>query len=256
MTLPIISASKIQTYKTCAKQYYYKYKVPHNHRPLEDKNIGALLGSSLHKAIERRYRTGDNPTVVFQDTMIQTLDEWEEKGYKVNGTEWFSKSLADGKRMLKKLDWDKFDPIELELEFNLPFPNTEPVVIINGFIDMITSDGRVIDHKSQRDRLTPDQLNHNPQFILYAWAHLQLYGKLPTATIWHHLRSGRLYTADVLTDFNFKIAQLTDDIQAMITAHTFPRRQMDTVCLTRCSFYTLCYGLKARYVIEEEDSEE
>lgn len=256
MALPTISASKIKVFKTCHKQYYYKYIVPRANRPVEDKNIGALLGSALHEAIERKYRAGDNPTVVFQDLMITTLDEWEEQGLKVNGTEWFSKSLKEGKDMLKKFDWDRFDPIELELEFYLPFPNkAAPIAIVNGYIDMITSDAQVIDHKSQRDRLNQGQLNHDPQFIIYAWAYQQMYGQLPRATVWNHLRNQKLYIADVLTDFDFKIGQLTYDIDAMLNANRYPRRQMDSICMTKCSFYSLCYGLKAKQVIEDDEEE-
>lgn len=227
--------------------------MPRNHRPIDEKNVGALLGLSLHKTFERYYREKANPTVVFQDLMLTTLDEWEAKGLKVNGMEWFSKSLKDGKAILKKFDFDQFDPIELELEFNLPFPNRDaPIAMVNGYIDMITSDGRVIDHKSQKDKLTQDQLNHDSQFILYAWAYQQLYGSLPKATIWNHLRSLKLYTADVVTDFDFKIDKLSYDINAMLTEDMFPRRQMDQVCTTRCSFYTLCYGNKAKHVVEED----
>lgn len=254
MALPVLSASKIKTYKTCHAQYYYKYVVPRNDRPKDDKNIGALLGLSLHKAIERKYRAGDNPIQIFQNTMLTTLDEWEEKGLKVNGTEWFSKSLNEGKKILKTFDWDRFVPIELELEFTLPYPNKyNPFALINGYIDMITVDAQVIDHKSQREKQSTDQLNHDPQFILYAWAYQQLYGELPRATIWNHLRNGKLYVADVLTDFDTKIDRLTYDIKAMLEETQFPRRQMDSVCLTRCSFYELCYGTRAKNVIEEED---
>lgn len=260
--LPTVSASKIKTYRTCHKQFYYKYVLPKGDRPAEDKNIGALMGLSLHKAIEKKYRAGDNPTQVFQQTMLETLDDWEEEGFKINGIEWFSKSLKDGKDILREFDWNRFHPIELEMEFLLPFPNAKaPIALVNGYIDMVSKDDMgydVIDHKSQRKIPTQDQLNHDSQFILYAWAARELYGNLPRATIWNDLRNNRLIVVDVITDFDFKLGQLVYDIDALIHEDKYPRRQMDNVCLKECSFYQNCYGLTVKQVAQAEfdDSEE
>ncbi len=256
MTLPIISASKVKTFRTCSKQFYYKYVVPKADRPEDAKNIGALLGTSLHKAIEKYYR-GENPIQVFQNTMLTTLDMWEDKGYKVNGAEWFSKSLKDGKEILNTFGWGLFDPVDLELEFMLPFPDAQhPIAIVNGYIDMTTTDKRVVDHKSQRRVPNQDQLNHDPQFILYAWAYREMYGSLPTATIWNDLRNNKQIVVDVLTEFDFKLGQLVYDIDAMIHEDKYPRRLMDNVCVRECSFYGLCYGLTAKQVEAEEEGEE
>ncbi len=257
MTLPTISASKIKTYRTCHRQYYYKYVLPKNHRPVEDKNVGALMGLSLHKAIERKYRAGDNPIQVFQQTMLETLDQWEEGNVKVKGVEWFSKSLKDGKTILTEFDWQRFDPVDLEQEFTLHFPTaTNAIALINGYIDIPTTNGWVDDHKSQRRQPPQDQLNHDSQFIIYAWAYREIYGNLPTATIWNHLRTNKLVVVDALTDFDFKLEQLTYDITALINEDQYPRRQMDNVCVNECSFYSLCYGLTAKQREVEEADEE
>lgn len=254
MTLPTISASKIKVFRTCNRQYYYRYILPKQQRPIEDKNIGALLGLSLHKAIERKYRAGENALAVFQDVMLTTLDEWEDKGFTVKGVEWFSKSLKDGKAILREFDWGIFDPVDLEQEFTLYFPNASaPIALINGYIDMTTTNGLVVDHKSQRRLPNQDQLNHDPQFLIYAWAYREIYGNLPTAAVWNHLRTNQLVYADVLTDFDFKLNQLTLDIDAMLNAKHFVRRQMDSVCTNECSFYALCYGLTAKQQQQVDD---
>lgn len=259
MTLQTISASKLKTFRTCHRQYYYKYVLPKDERPPDNKNIGALFGTSLHKAIERKYRVNDNPRLVFQKTMLETLDQWEEEGYRVKGVEWFGKSMKDGKLILEEFDWLRFQPIELEYEFTLPFPNsTAPIVLINGYIDLVDQQGdilNIVDHKSQRNRPNQDQLNHDSQFVIYAWAAQQIYGRLPNATIWNDLRKNQLITVDVLTDFDFKLSQLTLDIDALMNTNKYPRRQMDRVCTTECSFYQLCYGLTAKQqeAIEEDE---
>lgn len=257
MDLPTFSASKIKTFRTCQRQYYYKYILPRALRPTEDKNIGALLGIALHKAIEQKYRFDASPTQTFQQVMLETLDEWEEKNYVVRGVEWFSKSMKDGKAILNSFDWSRFEPIDVELEFLLPFPNKKhPIALITGYIDMITVNGEVIDHKSQRKMPNQDQLNHESQFILYAWAFQQLYGTLPNMVIWNHLRTNTPIIADVLTEFDFKLDQLTQDLLAMISPSGYPRRQMDSICTSECGFYTQCYGLRVKDQIVIEDVEE
>jgi hypothetical protein len=254
MTLPMISASKIKTYRTCHRQYYHKYVTAKADRPIEDKNVGALLGTALHKAIQQRYENDDDPLQVFQTVMHSTLDEWESQGLVVKGVEWFSKSLKDGKAILRGFEWDRFVPIALELEFTLPFPNSNaPIALVNGYIDMVNADGSVVDHKSQRRRPTQDQLNHDSQFVFYAWAVRELYGSLPSAVIWNHLRTNKLVNVDVLTDFDFKLGQLIIDVDAMINVDKYPRRQMDDICMKECSFYSLCYGQRAKDIVEVEE---
>lgn len=251
--LPTISASKINVYRTCAKQYYYKYILPYNSRPQDDKNVAALLGTALHRAIELKYREGKNPSLVFQDVMNDTITEWENKHYKINAAGYYSTALKVGKDIIKSFDWNRFDPIELEYAFTLPFPNPQnPLVNITGYIDLIDRDGIVVDHKSASVAPNQDELNHNPQFILYAWAYEQLYGTRPTGIIWNHLRTARLYEANIYERYEDKIAQLTNDIIAMLENEHHARRKIDKVCKSECSFFTLCYGEKSKVVIEDE----
>lgn len=238
-----ISASRIKTYRICARKYYYSYILDKNDRPEQDKNIGALLGTALHTAIERRYRNNEDPIMVFQRTMDETLTEWESKGHTILGEQWYTKSLKEGKKMLEAMNWDAFHPTELEFHFNFPFPTAEnPIVMLNGYIDLIDPLGYVVDHKSQRKLPTQDQLNHDSQLLIYAWAYKQLYGILPAKVYWNDLRTSKLIEVDVLTDFDTKLSQLTLDIIAMTNNLYFARKQLDSVCTRECSFYTLCYG--------------
>lgn len=257
MKLQTLSASRIKTFKTCAKQYYYKYIMPHNSRPLEDKNIGALLGTALHKAIEQRYRNNASPIQVFQQVMSDTMDQWEQENVTIKGIEWLSKSTKTGRLILKEFPWDLFIPIELEYEFILPFPNQRhPIVLMNGYIDMITADGWVVDHKSQQKAPTQDQLDNDSQFIIYAWAYREIYGILPERVIWNHVRTNTQVDANVLNDFDIKLDKLIEDINAVLEPKVYyGRRLMDKVCMDDCSFYTQCYGIKNKNRITVEDLE-
>lgn len=242
--IPTVSASKIITYKVCAKQYEYKYKTTYNDRPIDDKNVAALLGTALHKAIELKYRSGINAIATFQQVMEETITQWEKEKLKINFAGYYTTAMNVGSKILRTFDWNQFAPIELEYAFTLPFPNkANPIVNMTGYIDLIDRRGWVIDHKSASQAPSINQLTHNPQFFIYSWAYQQIYKKKPKHIYWNHLRTNRLYEYSQ-DDYQFKLDQLTQDITAMINAQYFARKELDNTCLTKCSFYTLCYGEK------------
>ena len=244
--IPTISASKLLVYKTCAQQFYYKYKVPYNNRPIDDKNVAALLGTAIHKAIEERYRNNENPVAVFQRVMDETITQWQNEGLKINFAHYYTTALSVGNKILRTFDWDQFHPMELEHAFTLPFPNKHrPIVNVTGYIDLIDSRAWVVYHKSASQAPNQDELDHNPQFIFYAWAYEQIYGHRPVRVIWNHVRTAKLYEANIYHNYEDKLEQLTNDIIAMIEAKHFVRRKMDKVCKTECSFFQNCYGDRA-----------
>lgn len=244
MELQTISASKIKTYRTCAKKYYYTYKLAYKDRPEQEKNIGALYGTALHEAIEQRYRTGANPVFVFDAEMNRIHEEWSTKGYIIRGEEWLSKFLKDGRKILKEFDWNRFNPLELEYSFVLPFPNTSnPIVYIEGVIDHIDVAEFIADHKSQSKLPPLDTINNDAQFIIYTWAYKELYGVMPNAVYWNNLRTNELIPIDVYTAYDKKLIRLQEDIEAMLNATHFARINLDQkVCKRECSFYELCFG--------------
>jgi len=242
-----VSASKLKSFRTCHRQYYYKYVLPKSKRPVDQPGISGIFGTALHKTIEAYYRDNvANPTFYFQEYFFNSITEQEKTGV-VKGVEWANKMLAVGKKILREFDWTRFDPMELEYEFLLPYPDkANPVFYVTGYIDMITRDGLIVDHKSQSRVPHQDFLDNDGQFILYAWAYLQIYGKLPKAVIWNQLRTNKLVTVDVLTGFDQKLAYLVDDIMALVhkkdtNIAAYPRRQIDTTCQRECPFYGLCY---------------
>lgn len=239
--LPVLSASRIKLARTCARRYFYRYVLPYADRPVERKSLYALRGTALHKAIEEKYRRGANPATVYQTTMTDTVAEWEGKGYPIDGEGSFAKIMKEGKQYLTLIQWDTFVPDVIEHRFVLPFPNAEaPVVMIEGIIDMITAEGRVIDHKSNSKKPNPTELEHDPQFIIYAWAYMMMYGHLPLDVEWHHLKDGSRISSGVLTNFEKKAMKLREDIQDILAMSSYPRRNLDSECRS-CPFYNTCY---------------
>jgi len=250
--IPTISASKLKTYKTCQKQYYNKYIVAKEDRTQEQKNVAALLGSALHKAIEEKYKSGKSPTGIFQGYMSDKIVEWEAAGYEIKMLDYYSRAIIVGKGILKDFPWDMFNPIELEYAFTLPFPNKEnPIVNITGLIDMIDMNGSVIDHKSATYAPNVDDVSNDAQFLIYAFAYEQIHGVRPYKVIWNHLRTNRQIEADIYNNYQDKLDQLTNDIEAMIHNKYFARINSGNICRTQCSFYQQCYGAANTSVTED-----
>jgi RecB family exonuclease len=241
--LPHISASKIKTYKTCNRQYYYKYIAPPVSQESEERNVGALIGTALHKAIETYYKEKINPALTFQAMIHSIYDEWELQGYTIKGEEWLSKNVKEGKQMLKDMQFDTFHPTALELHFSLPFPNEiEPIALMTGYIDLVDEVAYVIaDHKSQRKVPAQDQLDNDAQFIIYYWAFEQLYKNPPQHIYWNHLRTSTLIEVNIANNYEDKLQQLTADVQAMLQNTHYARINLGDVCKKECAFYNLCF---------------
>jgi RecB family exonuclease len=239
--VPTLSASRIKLARSCARRYYYRYILPYDDRPVERKSLYALRGTALHKAIEEKYMRGSNPATVYQQVMIDTVTEWEAKEYPIDGLDQFSKILKDGKEYLTLIQWDTFKPDVIEHRFVLPWPNEQtPIAMIEGIIDMITVEGRLIDHKSNSKKPNAIELAHDSQFIIYAWAYMMINGFLPLDVVWHHLKTGEVISAGVLENFEKKAIRLGQDIQDIVEMVSYPRRQLDGECKT-CPFFSRCY---------------
>lgn len=241
-TLPKISASKIKTYQTCARRYYYTYiDKPDKTEQRERKSIGGLLGTTLHKIIEEKYKNPLlNHRVVYQDKMLNGLEEWQKNNVDITGEQWFTKSLNEGRKILDEFDWTRFNPTDLELYFSIPFPTENPFCTLIGYIDMI-SDDTVVDHKSQKEIETAEEMANNAQFILYRYVFNALKGYYPRAVIWNDLRTHRLINTGVEENYDEKLATLITDIKNMLSATEFPKIEQGAACKW-CEFFKLCWN--------------
>ena len=237
MTEGKFSASRINTYKTCPKLFYYKYI----ERQEEPKHILTIMGSALHKSIENFYLRGILPQATFTKEFYNGV-VYAESNLGVVGKDTPAQVAMLGKSIMDAIDWS-FKPIELEKEFELPFPNKEnPVCILRGVIDMILDGGIIIDHKSSKTKPTKKKLADNYQFTLYAWAYRELYGTLPDKVYWHHLRTQELLEADVLKDFEEKLTNIVEDVKMIITDTEYQKVARNGFCDNVCHFKDKCWS--------------
>jgi RecB family exonuclease len=232
------SASRIGTYQTCPRLYYYQY-VDRQEQP---KHILTLMGSALHKAIEAFYKQGAQPLPVFSKEFYGSLRQLDA-ATGLRGKESPGEVFMIGKSILEKIDWS-FKPLEIELGFNLPFPNKEHQVCdIRGFIDMIAEDGTLVDHKSGKTKPTKKKLSDNVQFLIYMWAYRQLYGQFPSKMYWHHLRTGELVEVTI-DKYEERLVTLTALIETIKSDTVFEKVEQNGFCRNVCNFYEKCWGIQ------------
>jgi RecB family exonuclease len=232
------SASRINTYKTCPRLYYFKYI----ERLEEPKHILTIMGSALHKSIENYYEKGIPPQATFTKEFYNGVSYAESQQLGIVGKDSPAQVVMLGRSIVDAIDWG-FKPIALEKSFEFPFPNKEnPVCILRGVIDMILEDDIIIDHKSSKVQPSKKKLSENYQFTLYAWAYRELYGRLPQKVYWHHLRTQNLIEADVLTDFEEKLTNIVNDVKIIIADSEFTKVERNGFCDNVCHFKDKCWG--------------
>lgn len=223
----IISASKLKTYSSCGRKYYYQYK----EKAASEKTIPLIMGTSVHKAIEEGYR-GKHPELVYTQTWQKEIAD--------NNLEHNAKAFSKGMRMVLQYDFS-IVPDFIEQYFEMPFPNKEnPIAVVNGYIDQGFEWG-VRDLKTSARK--PDQLllDYDLQFILYAWAFEQFTGTKPKQLVWHHLDTGEDMVANVLGEE--KLEHAIESIMSLVKAdadETFPRH-VGFEC-GWCPFKKVCLG--------------
>lgn len=232
------SASRINTYKTCPRLFYYQYE----ERAEEPRHVLTLMGSALHKAIEYFYTDGKDPQATFNREFFNQVSYAQGTLLGIKGKDSPVQVAVLGRSIIEAMDWS-LKPVALEQSFSLPFPNKEnPVCTMRGIIDMIIGDDVIIDHKSSKVKPSKKKLAENYQFSIYAWAYREMYGKLPSVVYWHHLRTQELIEADVLTDLDARIEQITEDVKTIIADEQYDKIEKNGFCTNVCHFHDRCWG--------------
>lgn len=230
-----LSASSIKVMNACNRQWYYKY-IQHLETTA---GARAVLGKCVHKAIELGFQ-GNDPFKVFADT-------WAEQSAEIEDRKGINRIYDEGLKMLVLYNFDRIPPIEMEVGFELPFPNQDdPLCIMQGYIDQIFDGDIIVDLKTGLRKPLQGVLNSDPQFIIYSWAFQQLYGSLPRI-YWHHLRTGEMLEAHVSEPS--KLQAIID----VVTSTVNLREQGDDIRLYHqsvgfscqfCSFRLPCLGVE------------
>lgn len=226
-----LSASKINVFNNCPDNYLAEYVW---HYPKQKSTFG-LLGTAIHSALERMYKYGEVPHIVFQDEINDTLRQWDSTGESYTGYS-YSQLMTQGFNILDAFDFTLYKPLELEREFLLPFPNAQsPLCNIKGYIDLIDERGWIVDFKTAK-ALPKESDISSIQLAIYRWSYTQLYSCAPEMTILHHLRSGTQHLADTqkLDEWLPKIEELVKRILQL--------EKREPVRCSRCSYFCPIYG--------------
>lgn len=237
MDLLKLSASRLKTYSSCPRKYWYTYeneKIP--------PHPSAFMGRAVHRTVELGHNTlkaGEplpEPVTAFSKFWLEETAEFEGQ---ID-----HKLYTDGVKIIEKYDFTRRTPEHIELEFKLPFPNKdEALCVIHGFIDQFYEWG-LVDLKTGKRKPAALLLNNDLQFILYKWAFKELTGEEPKRVIWHHMRTGE--------DLDFEIADRLDRakrvVERIVHSYNFNSwdRSIGEACMF-CSHQDSCLG-SGKYV--------
>jgi len=177
----------------CPYQAFLRYEAQIKVKPTDN----LVFGSALHHGLETSHKEGwalDRASSLFIEEFRRLIEDEEVfipypkmKKMEIEGKEILA--IYD-ERVTQGLP-DTF-PTEIEKEFEIPF---EDEVVIVGKIDKIFHYGEdyfILDYKSGKTEPSEWFIRHDLQFTCYAWAGLELYGKLPTRLYYHSLRKNKL----------------------------------------------------------------
>jgi ATP-dependent exoDNAse (exonuclease V) beta subunit len=195
-----ISASRLKRYEECRASYHAFYNLGYR----QEANTSALAGSAVHKAIEEWYRNGCEPVSTHSTLMHEGYERLmvEEESFKEFDP--FQTLLLRGETMLREFPFDRFTPVALEKNFDVPLTDD---IRVHGFIDMMVADG-LIDFKTSKNK--PRNLKKDIQFILYVYAYKQLTGTYPKKVIWYHLRTQEEIPFELDASYETELARVIE----------------------------------------------
>lgn len=192
VSVPHISFSQLSTYMRCSMQYYFAYILKLRQRP----SLPLAVGSGGHTALEyngrKKMKTGNDLPVpdmldmasTFIDLEMEDIDQADASNTERGAAK--DNALAS-LRIYQTKQAPSITPAGVEIEFNLDFndkneENVEPIRIVNGKIDLITTKAEVIDYKFVSRAKSQGEVNLSPQLTLYGKVFRTLTGRYPSST--------------------------------------------------------------------------
>lgn len=183
-----VSFSQLSMYLLCSMKYYYAYIL----RLRSKSSIALAVGSGGHTALEyngrQKIRTGKDlsiPDILdLADTFIEyeVATELEDVNQSEKG-EAKDRALR-ALQVYQTRDAAAITPAGVEVEFMLDLnePNLEPLSVINGKIDLITTKNAVVDYKFTSRAKSQNDVDLSPQLTLYGKVFHTLTGRYATST--------------------------------------------------------------------------
>jgi putative RecB family exonuclease len=180
------SATKITTYKSCPLKYKFKY-VDKINKKLISPSIA--LGTSFHKAMEYVHDCIVNNIEVTKEALDLIVEETLDRTLcdNMNDEEWKEFILTvkkdvnyynDHKRKYTPLVINGVTCVEVPFDVQVKNPVTnEPLynTFLQGSIDMITDDLKIIDFKTSSRSYTEQKVKYSVQPTVYSYAFRQMF---------------------------------------------------------------------------------
>lgn len=245
---PHISASQISKYRTCPRQWRYHYIDKLKRVP----NDNLIIGSGMHAGIEFNLRQKietkkdcdpeDSKAAAVEATRALAGDgfvSWD--GLTINDIEQQVIYLVDAHHRLVA---PSIQPAYVEHAFRVHLGDDFPVDLL-GFIDVITTDGLVIDHKSWGKAKYQAWVDKDMQATAYSFAYRSTFQQIERgirfdAILKKSYRYAPLSTTRNNTQIRWWLRQIEDIVAAMQAGNDWPNN--DTfLCNERyCDYWSIC----------------
>lgn len=262
------SASSINTYLHCPRQYFYSYKLE---LPRKD-SIATITGKAMHTTLERFYNLGtngidkENYIEEFQQRLVTLFNEvWAGNiqsllnlaKNKEDIIKYYSDALGMlnnfASRIIDDLNKKMDDQTSLELAFERIKPETEVFLTsekykVRGYLDAIHTDNDeviILDYKTSKSDIPSAE--YIRQLSLYSLLYFENFGKLPNKAALHFLRTGAIRSINVDESTITQARMDCEYIHARTVSNEikdYPRN-LGPWCngAIKCDFYEVCFGV-------------
>ncbi len=172
-----LSVSRIKMFLRCPLQYKFRYI-----DGLIIPPTGSLtLGKSIHSALEANYsqKIESKQDLPAEKVLDLFSDRWEKEAAEtIFGEDEKAGVVKDTGVKMVALYHDQISPTIqprlVEHEFNLSFENVS--YTLKGVIDLVTVAGEILDHKTSKRSMVPEDVRSDLQLSCYALAYRTLFG--------------------------------------------------------------------------------
>lgn len=202
-----LSYSRLNTYLTCGRRYYYRYirnlVMPPPGVPL---TLGLAIDESINRNYKEKIKSGkDEPLSTLTDVFVEDLRARKD------GTDWGDENInsveKEGVEMVSvfrdELAPGVRNPISVQQKVTIDFENRDWQFV--GYIDLIKVDEvtTIVDHKTSRKKPSAGDTETHPQLTAYASAYQATYdGPIPDVGIETIVRPLKTKPARTFTEYS------------------------------------------------------
>lgn len=241
-----ISVSQIKMYLHCPAQYYFHYV-----KGIQVPPKGSMvLGKAVHKALE--YYFGHKLFLGKPASTKDVLDVFSDYFDKERiGAVWDEEAGAakdDGAGLIKLYISElapSITPLAVEHKFEVQIAGTT----LLGYIDLITTDGLIIDHKVSKRTPSENAASEDIQLSAYALGYRYLYGSLPQGVQFNYLvrnKVPKLVTRTAIRGEKdlARLIKIIEGVATCISNSVFYENPEPVKCNSlMCGYLEVCHSL-------------